>query len=327
MKAVLTRKVGGPEALEFCNIPEPEFSADDVRIRVKAFGLNKAEAYNRRGHHGAFSGKWAQGIEAAGVVIDDPSGNFAKGQKVVTAMGGMMFSRHGSYAEIISVKRENVIAIQSDIDFVTLASLPEAFLTAWGALHFNLALKQGETLLVRGGTSSVGMAAIVYAKHIGANVIATTRKQENTAKLFALGADHVVIDSGEIESDVRAIKPEGVDKALELVGAVAIRDTLKAVRRWGEAVFVGFLGGKPSLPDFHFMNDMPNTVKLSFFGSGIFGSQDFPLTNTPIDDIADAIYRGKLPSILSETFRVENIREAHELLEQSTALGKIVITR
>ncbi|KUJ81361.1 alcohol dehydrogenase catalytic domain-containing protein [Ruegeria profundi] len=121
MKAAIAIEPGEADVLQILDVAKPIPTENEIRIRVRSFALNKAEAYNRRGNHGAFSGKWALGIEAAGIVDHDPLGQFDKGQKVVTAMGGMMFDRHGSYAEYITVKRQNVIAIDSPIDLQTLA--------------------------------------------------------------------------------------------------------------------------------------------------------------------------------------------------------------
>ena len=115
MKAIIAKRQGGPEVLERYDISEPEISDGEVKIRVHAFGLNKTEMYHIRGGHGPFSGHLALEIEAAGEVLVDLRGEFKKGQKVITAMGGMMFSRHGSYAPVICIKHANVQAINSDI--------------------------------------------------------------------------------------------------------------------------------------------------------------------------------------------------------------------
>lgn len=326
MKAIIAKSKGGPEVLEPYEISEPEVSDGEVKIRVHAFGLNKAEMYNMKGGHGPFSGHLALGIEAAGEVIIDPSGEFKKGQKVITAMGGMMFSRHGSYAPVICVKHSNVQAINSDISFELLATLPQAYLTAWGAIDHALKLEKGETLLIRGGTSSVGLASIVYAKIQGATVIASTRNKNNKQRLLDMGADLVVIDDGNIEKIIKDSVYPKVDKAIELVGADTLQDTMKCLRRWGEVAFVGFLGGGVAIDNFHLMNDLPNTIKLSFFGSGLLGSDELTLNKSPIPKIVDLLQSGKLPNIHAKTFSVTDIQAAHELLAKSSALGKIIVT-
>ena len=326
MKAVIAKTPGDVDVLKLYCVNEPSPLENEIKIRVHAFGLNKAESYYRKGRHGKFSGQWALGIEAAGEVVEDPMGDLAQGQKVITAMGGMMFSRHGSYAEYICVKRSNVLAIHSNIDFVPLATLPEAYLTVWGALDYSLRVQPGETLLVRGGTSSIGMAAITYAKARNLNVIATTRRPDRVEKLKALGAEQVVIDDGEIHEKVKAICPKGADKAIELVGAGTVLDSMNSLRHWGELCFVGFLGGPPIIEKLHLMNDLPNTVKLSFFGSGLLGSDALPITEAPLNWIADKLSSGDIPSLHAKTFNISEIQEAHRFLESNTALGKIIVT-
>lgn len=328
MKAIIAKTQGGPETLKLYEIqePEPEPIEGEIKIKVHAFGLNKAEMYNMQGAHGPFTGQFALGIEAAAQVIHDPEGEFKKGQKIITAMGGMMFSRHGSYAPITCVKRSNIQAINSRISYELLATLPQAYLTAWGAIDHALKLKAGETLLVRGATSSVGLASVVYAKLQGANVIATTRKEEHKPRLLEMGADLVIIDNGNIEPLIKESALNQVDKAIELVGANTLKDTMASVRRWGEVVFVGFLGGPPIIDQFHLMNDLPNTIKLSFFGTGILGTQELALSHSPIPQIANLLEKGELPNIHSKTFKAQDIQSAHELLAQNSALGKIIVT-
>ncbi len=325
MKAIIAKQPGGPEVLELVDIDQPVTQEGEVKIRVKAFGLNKAESYYRSGNYGTFVPDQALGIEAVGEIIDDPSNEFRIGQKVATAMGGMMFTRHGGYAEYITVNASNVVAIDSEISNEQLAALPEAYLTVWGALDKNLQIAHGESLLIRGATSSVGMAAVAYAKARGLTVIATTRNPASVDKLKSIGADHVVIDDGNIHEKVTAIIPEGVNNALEVVGAATLKDTLKSVRQWGQVVVIGLLGGAPVLESFNLMSDLPNTVKLSFFGSGLLGSESLPLNESPLNWIAEQVASGAMPNTIAKTFDAEDIQEAHRLLDSGTANGKIVI--
>lgn len=241
-------------------------------------------------------------------------------------MGGMMFTRHGGYAEYITVNANNVIAIDSDLSYEKLAALPVAYLTDWGALDKNLQIAEGEVLLVRGATSSIGLTAVTYAKTRGLTVIATTRNPNNVDKLKTMGADHVVIDDGAIHEKVKAIVPEDVDNALEIVGAATVKDTLKCIRPWGQVVVVGLLGGPPVLESFNLMGDLPGTVKLSFFSSGLLGTEALPLKESPLNAIVEKVASGGIPGTLAKTFNVEDIQEAHRLLDSGTAYGKIVVS-
>jgi len=324
MKAVVAKKSGGPEVLQLVDIGQPETQQGEVKIRVKAFGLNKAESYYRSGNYGTFVPDQALGIEAVGEIIEEPSGTFNIGQKVATAMGGMMFSRAGGYAEYVTVNLSNVVAIDSDLSYEKLAALPEAYLTVWGALEKNLQIAAGETLLVRGATSSIGLTAVTYAKTRGLSVIATTRNSNSIDKLKSMGADHVVIDDGNIHDKVISIVSEGVNNAIEIVGAATLKDTLKSVRPWGQVVVVGVLSGPPVLESFNLMGDLPNTVKLSFFSSGLLGTESLPLKESPLNSIADQVANGSIPSTIAKTFNVGDIQEAHRLLDSGTANGKIV---
>ena len=326
MKAVIAKKPGGPEVLQLVDIDQPQTQEGEVKIHVKAFGLNKAESYYRSGTYGNFIPDQALGIEAVGEIIEDPSSTFNIGQKVATAMGGMMFTRHGGYAEYITVNANNVIAIHSDLSFEKLAALPEAYLTVWGALDKNMQIARDETLLVRGATSSIGLTAITYAKVRGLTVIATTRNENSIDKLKSMGADHVVIDDGAIYEKVKSIVPGGVVNALEVVGAATIKDTLKCVRPWGQVVFVGLLSGPPVLESFNLMGDLPGTVKLSFFSSGLLGAETLPLKDSPLNSIAEQVASGRIPGTIGKTFNVEDIQEAHRLLDRGTANGKIVVS-
>lgn len=326
MRAVIARAPGGPEVLELVDLEAPVAQEGEVEIHVRAFGLNKAESYYRSGNYGTFVPGQALGIEAVGEVVRDPSGELAPGQRVATAMGGMMFSRHGGYAERIAVKRNNVVLLETDLSTEQLAALPEAYLTVWGALDKNLGIAAGESLLVRGATSSVGIAAVAYAKARGLTVFATTRNLGSADRLIAIGADHVLLDDGQVHAQVRALLPEGVHHALEVVGAATVKDTLKAVRHWGQVAVVGLLGGPPVLDHFNLMGDLPNTVRLSFFSSGLLGSDALPLRDSPLNWVAQQIARGAMPDAVARTFPVEDIREAHRLLDAGTANGKLVVT-
>jgi NADPH:quinone reductase-like Zn-dependent oxidoreductase len=326
MKAYVIEQPGGPEVLQLRDIPSPEPAPDEVQIRVRAFGLNRAETYLRAGKMGDITTPRVPGIEAVGEVIHDPAGVLRTGQRVATAMGGMQFSRNGSYAEQVTVLRNNVISLDdTSLSWEELATLPEAYLTAWGALDKSLAIQHGQTLLVRGGTSSVGQAAITYAKARGLIVIATTRSSANTQRLYEIGADEVVIDSGDIAQRIREVAPQGVDAALEVVGATTLRDTIKTLRPFGAVSVIGLLGGPPVVEQFHLMQDLPGGTRLNFFPSGLLGTPALPLQDTPLPWLAKELAAKRMPSIHTRTFAFDEVRHAHRLMESDRALGKLVV--
>ena len=326
MKAYVIEQAGGPEVLQLRDIPSIAPQANEVRIRVRAFGLNRAEIYRRAGKMGPITGQVVPGIEAVGEIIEDASGHFRTGQRVATAMGGLQFSRNGGYAEEVTVLRSNVIDLEgSNLPWEELAALPQTFLTVWGALGRLIDTVPGQTVLIRGATSAVGQAAIVYAKARGQRVLATTRSPDNAARLTEIGADAVIIDSGEISESLRAAAPEGIDVVLEVVGAATVRDSLKSLKPFGTAVVIGLLSGAPTLDQFHLMNDLPNATRLAFFGSGLLGTPALPLADAPLKWIAEQIENGTMPSLLVKTFEFNEVRSAHSLIESDRALGKLVV--
>lgn len=326
MKAYVIEQAGGPEVLQLRDIGAPEGNNDEVLVRVRAFGLNRAEIYRRQGKMGPIDSPVVPGIEAVGEVIRDPSGTFRTGQRVATAMGGLQFSRPGSYAEQVSAPAQNLISLDGiDLTWDELAALPESYLTAWGALDHSLQIQRGQTLLVRGATSAVGMASVAYAKARGLNVIATTRTVSNEARLNEAGADEVIIDTGEIADLVRRSAPGGVDAVLEVVGAATLRDSVKALRPFGGASVIGLLGGAPVLESFHLMQDLPGAVHLNFFPSGLLGTAALPLSESPLRWIAQEIAAGRIPSLRTRTFDFDDVRQAHRLMESNAAVGKFVV--
>ncbi len=326
MKAYVIEQAGGPEVLGLRDVPSVAPTADEVRIRVRAFGLNRAEVYLRSGRMGPINGPRVPGIEAVGEVIEDPSGTFTTGQRVATAMGGMQFTRNGSYAEEATVLRSNVIDLSAaSLSWESLAALPESYLTVWGALDRLIVNGVASTLLVRGATASVGLAAVAYAKARGLKVIATTRSSANSGRLREVGADEVVTDGGEISPAMRGIAPDGVDVALEVVGAATLRDTVKALKPFGTVVVIGLLGGPPVLDKLHLMQDLPNATRLAFFPSGMLGTPALPLASAPLEWVADQITAGRIPSLGVQTFDFDDVRRAHTVVESDRALGKLVV--
>ena len=326
MKAFVIEQAGAPDVLKLQDISSPEPTSEEVKIRVRALGLNRAETYLRAGKMGPITAPRVPGIEAVGEVIHDPSGTFRTGQRVATAMGGMQFVRNGSYAEEVTVLRSNVISLDgSKLSWEELAALPEAYLTVWGALDKSLGIQPGQTLLVRGATSSIGLAAVTYAKARGLKVIATTRSADKVQRLRDMGADEVVIDNGAIAEQVLKLASQGVDGVLEVVGAATVLDSLKAVRPFGVVSVMGLLGGGPVLEQLNLMQDLPAAVKLNFFGSALLGTPAMALKDSPLLWVAKEVEAGRMPSICAKTFDFDQIPQAHRLIESNEAFGKLVV--
>lgn len=233
MDAVVIREAGGPEVLKIEKLPVPQPVAGKVLIKVKAFGLNRSELFTRQGHSPNVKFPRVLGIEATGIVAAAPGGEFETGTPVATAMGGMGRQYDGSYAEYVQVPAGQVMPIKTELDWQTVGALPEMLQTAWGSLYHALKLEPGQSLLVRGGTTSVGLAAIAIAKKRGVTVFATTRKVDRARLLSDVGAAHIVEETGSIADAVKNIYPQGVDKVLELVGTTTLEDSLQCAAAGG----------------------------------------------------------------------------------------------
>jgi NADPH2:quinone reductase len=321
MKAYLMQEAGGPEVLQLVELPDPEPREGWILIDIKAFGLNRSELYTRQGHSGdEVTLPRVLGIECVGVVLDGGETDLQPGQKVGAAMGFMGRTYHGGYAEKTLVPRSNVYPVNTELPWEVLGGIPETYLTAWGAIMEGVGLQDRQTLLLRGGTSSVGMAGISIAKDLGCTVLATTRKEAKRARLEEAGADHVIIDYGRVEDEVRDLVPEGVHGVVELVGREhTIKDSLLCVRPKGTVCLVGFLGDEWG---YEFFPWMPSTVKLTIYSSETLETQ----TATPaLQHIVDKLEAGAYKDNIFRTFAFSELSKAHRMMEANQAAGKLVV--
>lgn len=319
MKAVILTKACTAQEMTVTDIPVPSVRPGWVLVRIHAAGLNHSEVLLRLYEidHDYIRKPIVPGIECVGEVADASDTDLQKGQTVVALMGGMGRSFNGSYAEYALLPRKNVFAVsRGDLTWEQLAAVPETFFTAWGSLHECLLLAEGDTLLVRGATSTVGLAAIQLGKAAGARVIAAARRESSFGQLKAIGADECVIDDGNISRQPLGSRP---NKVLELIGPKTLHDSFLTVSRPGYVCNTGDLGGIYSLRSFDPIKDIPNGVFLSGFFS-----------NYPTQQTIDAIFRliGEhgIKPLYARTFSIDDIAQAHELLEKGGAGGKIILT-
>ncbi|MES2036421.1 MAG: zinc-binding dehydrogenase [Pseudomonadota bacterium] len=324
MKAIVIKQYGGPEVLEVEERPIPQPKEGQVLIEVKAFGINQAEIYFRRGVWGEVAE--ISGIECAGVVKSDSSGQFQTGQKVVAIVGGMGRSINGSYAEYLVAPVSNVATVTTELAWEHLAAIPESYATAWSCLHGNLALQPGQTLLIRGATSSLGQAAVNIAAHFGVNVIATTRNPGREDYLKAIGAKEVLIEAPDIKARLTEHHVAGVDAVLDLIGNSTVLASLAMTARNGHVCLAGFLGGGGPLTEIEPVFQIPSGRHFSVFASALaIGSTEFPIAEIPFQQIVDLVAQGIYKATPVRVFDFNDIQEAHRMLESGQANGKIVV--
>ncbi|AQG78632.1 zinc-binding alcohol dehydrogenase family protein [Spirosoma montaniterrae] len=320
MKAAILYNPGAADQFRLEERPIPTPQDGQVLIRVKAFGLNRSELMTRKGLSPNVRFPRVLGIECVGEVAHDPTGEYAPGQQVAALMGGMGRDFDGSYAEYTVVPTSIIYPFRSTLSWAQLGAIPEMFQTVYGSLQLSLRIQPGETVLIRGGTSSVGMLATQLAKNEGLTVLTTTRNGDKKALLVANGADYVLIDDGNLRGQVRSIFPQGVDKVLELVGASTLQDSLQCVRPGGTACMTGMLSETWSIDNFAPMEFIPATVHLTIYDSGqIRSSPDV------FQQFINDVETGRVKLTISQVFRLDEIAQAHRLMEQNQASGKIVV--
>lgn len=320
MQAYVTSEPGGPERLELRTIPRPQPRDGWVLIRVRAFGLNRSEWFTRRGESPSVQFPRVLGIECAGEVVAAPGSELPVGQRVVAMMGGMGRQFDGSYAEYVVVPLQNVFPLQTHLEWRRLAALPEMLQTVHGSLHVGLEIERATNILVRGGTSSIGFAAISLARWAGLEVTATTRNAARAGELNAAGATHVIVDDGVIADKARAIHPDGYDRILELIGTATLLDSLQAACRGGIVCMTGILGGKWVLKDFQPMGDIPTGVKLTSYSG-----EASDIARETLQRYVSLVESNELVLKLGPYFHFANLREAHTVMDENMANGKIVI--
>jgi len=320
MKAWIIREPGGPDhfTLEEVNRPTPR--PGWVLIRIRAFGLNRSEWFTRNGDSPSVKFPRVLGIECVGEVVDSGGLNIEIGSTVASIMGGMGRDFDGSYAEYTLVPHSCVFPLSTTLPWEKLAALPEMLQTTHGSLHIGLEIDRADSILIRGGTSSIGMAALALAKDAGLFVATTSRSESKIEMLKGAGADEVWIDHGTLERQLKDSEHQPFDRVLELIGTTTLLDSLRCVRSGGIVCMTGILGGKWTLEAFEPMGDIPTGVKLTSYSGG---SSD--INAEQLQHYVELVDKGKLMIQTGPVFKFEDLVQAHELMDSNQAGGKIVV--
>lgn len=321
MKAIVIDQYGPVEGLVYKEVPKPEPLEGHVVIKIKAFGINHAEIHMRRG-------EWAEsdpiaGIECVGIVDSCPSGEFEVGATVIAMMGGLGRTVPGSYAEYTRALATHVIQVNTDLPWDQLAAIPESFATAWTFLFRNLEISKDQLLVIRGGTSALGRAAITMAVNAGVRVIATTRSASRKQTLLDLGVERVEIERPDLSKHIAEARQ--IDAVLDLVGNSTLIDSLAMARRGGRVCLGGWLGGLEPIPNFNPLLQISSGVHFSLFASPHFGEPQFPLNDVEMQEIVDQVTLGNYQAKPSRVFKFEEIHDAHRVMESNQANGKMVV--
>jgi NADPH:quinone reductase-like Zn-dependent oxidoreductase len=338
MKAAIIHEFGGPEVLRYEDVPDPQPRKDQLLVRVRACAMNHLDLWVRKGLPGVKL-PHILGSDIAGEIVEagEYVTGFRPGQRVLLAP--MHFCHHceqcvagrqnlcreftvlgngvdGGNCELIAVPAVNVIPIPDHLGFTEAASMPLVFLTAYHMLTGRAAVRPGQTVLVLGANSGVGIAAIQLAKLYGATVIATAGDDRKTQLAKELGADHVINHyQQKIGDEARKLTGRlGVDIVVEHVGAATWNESMKALKPGGTLVTCGATSGPEATFDLRFLFARQLALLGSYMG-----------TMGELHDVLILVFAGKLKPVVDKTFPLREVRTAHEYLEQSKMFGKVVL--
>jgi len=339
MKAVRIHKFGGPEVLTYESIPDPQLRKDRVLVQVKACALNHLDVWVRQGLPGVKL-PHILGSDIAGEVVEfgEYVTGFTNGQRVLLSpmhycgrcekcvAGLQNFCREftvlgnavdGGNCELIAVPAANAIPIPDTLEFTQAASVPLVFLTAWHMLVALAEIRPGQTVLVLGGSSGVGIAAIQIAKLFHCRVITTAGHEAKLEKARELGADHGIHHyKQKISEEVRKItNKEGVDVVVEHVGAATWDESVKSLKSGGKLVTCGATTGPNVGIDLRHLFARQLTLLGSYMG-----------TMGELHEVLKHVFAGRLKPVVDRVFPLTELRAAHEHLEKSQMFGKIVVT-
>ena len=318
MRAAVCVRPGGPEVLEVRELPTPEVREGWSLVRVRGAGLNRSELRTRQGHSPNVTFPRVLGIECVGTVAASTDSTLPVGQTVAAVMGEMGREFDGGYAEYALLPNSLLMPVATALPWDVLAALPESYLTAMGSLDaLGIGPDSGGRLLIRGGTSSVGMAAASIASGYGVETAATTRRAD---KAGSLAVDHVLVeDNGSV--DLREVWPEGPDYVLDLVGTSTVPDSLRRVRRGGTVCVSGSLSGW-LIPDFEPIAMIPSGTRLTAFHSDTMkGGAGAAVLQRVVHEVEAGGYRPNVDRV----FGLDEIVAAHHYMEDDRATGKVVV--
>lgn len=323
MRAVLCREAGGPEVLEVRDLPDPVPGSQEVIIEVTASAVNRADLMQRQGAYPPPAGESdVLGLECAGT-IESVGGNVARWQ-VGDRVCALLAS--GGYAERVAVPAGQVLPVPTGLDLVRAAALPEVVCTVWSNVFMAAALQPDELLLVHGGGSGVGTMAIQLGKALGARVACTVGSPEKAAACRALGADAAINhrDQDFVE-EVRRLDAAGANVILDIMGAAYLSRNLDALSVEGRLVVIGLQGGAKAELDLRALLVKRAAVIATALRSRPVAGKSAIVASVE-ENVWPLIADGTVRPIVHATFGLDDVRSAHEMVESSSHIGKVVLT-
>lgn len=314
MKAVKIYQAGGPEQLIYQDVPTPNVKDGWSLVKINGFGINHSEIFTREGKSPSVQFPRILGIECVGEVAQSSTPALAVGQKVVSIMGEMGRAFDGSYAEYVLLPNEQIYPVHTDLDWTTLAAIPETYYTAFGSLQ-QLRIAPQDRVLVRGAGSGVGVAFAQLLKARFPHIVlhGSTRNPAKATRLQAVGFDEVITEAdGKIQTD------QSYDKILELVGPATLRDSFSHINEHGIVCNTGQLGNIWYVNNFDPIIELKNNSYLTAFYSG-------NVSQAKLDAMFDYIRQFNVKILIERVFALEQVPEAHRFLQSTDGFGKVVV--
>lgn len=317
MRALTFSRFGGPEVLEYREVPDPQPAAGEVLVRTRAIGLNFADVYRRQGrYHLAGTPPYIAGYEAAGVVEVAPTrSSFRTGDRVAFAD-----SPHAN-AELVAVPEDKLIPLPGDISFETAAALLLQGLTAQFLTRDSHRLQEGETVLVHAAAGGVGLLLVQLARAAGARVVGLTSSPEKAALAREAGAEEVLTYGEDWVAGARRFGGEGVDVVYDSVGRT-LSDSFEAARVGGHVVFYGMAGGDPPPVDPRMLMDTSKTLTGGDLWNVLRTAED---RRTRAAALFERVRAGELTVRVAERFPLAEGARAHAFLESRQSSGKVLL--
>jgi tumor protein p53-inducible protein 3 len=322
MRAIIAREPGGVEVLEMINLPTPDPGSGEVRIKVRASAVNRADILQRQGRYPMPPGAGpVLGLEAAGTI--DAIGADVSGWTVGDR--AMALLSHGGYAEYVVAAAGHVLPVPDNLNWILAAAVPEVFITAWQALGRQTPAEAGDWILVHAGASGVGTAALQIARQLGARTIATTRSPEK-AELIADLADHVVIPAGGDFADhvMELTGHHGADVIVDLVGAAYWSENLRALALDGAIALIGLVGGARTDLDLSALLARRATIVASTLRPRSI-AQKSELVASFAEWGLPRLADGRLRPMVHDMVPLTRVDDAHLEVERDKSVGKVVL--
>jgi NADPH:quinone reductase len=323
MRAVIITRPGGREVLEIQNVETPEPIGEQVRVRVHAAGLNRADLGQRAGNYPAPPGVPANipGLEFAGVV--DATGPLARiwkpGQRVMGIIGG------GGQAEYLVIHEGLLVEIPENLDFIQAAAVPEVFMTAHDALFTQVGLQMGERVLIHAAGSGVGTAAIQLAHAVGATVYGTARTADKLERAKPLGLD-VGLSTQNFAEEVKELTAgAGVHVVLDFIGAPYMEQNLAALAPWGRLIFLATLGGMQANVNLGMVMAKRLQIRGCMLRSRTL-EEKMTVTRLFATQVVPLLQRSQIRPIVEQAYPLQEIAEAHRAMEENKNFGKLILT-